>query len=167
MGWFRSNLQWNCCLALIALAIQLSLTFAHVAHDQAIVLSTISEPLLANAPAPTRNSDGLIDLFCPLCAAVRSSAAAATSSAPILPLPADPSGQAGPIASRQIAVMGGPLLFSLARGPPSFVRPSASVNLLPLARIWSRAKARPSYRCIDDYKCGRHYARTEQFRAIG
>jgi len=166
MGWVRSNLQWNSCLALIALAVQLSLTFAHVAHDQAIVLSTISQPLFARAPAPTRNSDGLIDLYCPLCAATRISTTSTTSSAPILPLP-DLSGRAGPIASPRIAIMGRPLRSGLARGPPSFVRPSVPLNLLYLARIWSLAKARPSYRCIDDCKCGRHYARTGPFSTTG
>lgn len=163
MVWFRLNLRWNSWIALIVLAIQLSLTFAHVVHDQTFVLKTNGQALFTRPPTPTQNSNGLIDLYCPLCAAVRLSSAATTSSAPVLPLP-DLYGRTAATASRHIAV-GRSSRFASARGPPLFFRPAAPLTSIYLARIWSRATARSN--CMDDYQCEHRDARIEPFRATG
>jgi hypothetical protein len=169
MGRFRSSLRGIACLTLVALAIQFALAFGHVAHGPTLRLESDRKPVLARAPA--HDSDGLVDLNCPICSAIRISAASPTSYAPPLlvmcgrPLPVM-YGRSEPIAPRQIALAERPLHFARARAPPLALRQHPVLSRYA-SRNWSRADILSGYDWIYDSKCGRCYARTERSRAIG
>jgi hypothetical protein len=91
MRWFRSNRHYGVRLALIAMALQLVLTFGHVHAPQASspdpAASTDTASLRGSGPhQPAHN--GLADVDCPTCALIQLSAMSAPSVAPSLPLPA-------------------------------------------------------------------------------
>jgi len=89
MRWFRTNRQFGGRLALIALALQLVLTFGHV-HAPTAALATAVQTSQPNGPAsqdPRHN--GLADTDCPTCALIQLSAISAPSVAPELPLPVE------------------------------------------------------------------------------
>jgi hypothetical protein len=161
MGRFRPSLRGIACLTLVALAIQFALAFGHVAHGQTLRLENDRKPVLARAPA--HDSDGLVDLYCPICTAIRISASSPTSYA--LPLPVM-YGPPEPIAPRQIALAERPLHFARARAPPLAHRQHPALSRYS-SRICSRADILSGYDWIYDSKCERCYARTERFRAIG
>jgi hypothetical protein len=167
MGRFRSNQRRIVCLTLIALAIQFALAFGHVAGDQTFRLKNDRKPVFA----PTHDSTGLVDLYCPICTTIRISAASQTSNAPPLPvmygLPLPVMyGRSEPMAPRQIVLAERPLNFARARAPPLAHRQHPVLSRYS-SRNWSRADILSEYDWICDSKCGRCYARTERFRAIG
>jgi hypothetical protein len=167
MGRFRSNQRGIVCLTLIALAIQFALAFGHVGHDRTFRLENDRKPVLGL----THDSNGLVDLYCPICTTIRISAASQTSYAPPLPvmngLPLPVMyGQSEPMAPRQIALAERPHNFARARAPP-LARRHYPVLSRYSSRNWSRADILSGYGWISDSKCGRCYARTERFRAIG
>lgn len=91
MRWFRSNRHLGARLSLIAMALQLVLTFAHVHAPQ----TAQANQLLSQAVTGSEKSDqsgrtpaGLADLDCPICALIQLSSAATPSIAPALPVPA-------------------------------------------------------------------------------
>jgi len=90
MRWFRSNRYFGARLALIAVALQLVLTFGHVhlaplmAADQE--LSSAAAGSGGSAPSD-RNRGGSADLDCPVCALLHLSAATTPAVAPVLPPP--------------------------------------------------------------------------------
>jgi hypothetical protein len=91
MRWFRSKMHFGSRLALVALALQIVLTFGHV-HP---LVPTSIDTALASAVAasdgsssrdPARN--GLADFDCPICALINLAGTSTPSAAPDLPLPA-------------------------------------------------------------------------------
>ena len=87
MRWFRTNRHFGARLALIALALQLVLTFGHV-HAPSATLTSAVQNSQSNGPAPQdQNHNGLADTDCPTCALIQLSAISAPSVAPELPLP--------------------------------------------------------------------------------
>ncbi len=89
MRWFRSNVQLGARLALIALALQLVLTFGHV-DALALTRGNSTQSLSAVQPGGSGTGDsknGLADDFCPTCALIQMSAVSTPSVAPVLPLP--------------------------------------------------------------------------------
>jgi hypothetical protein len=87
MRWFRTNGQFGARLALIALALQLVLTFGHV-HVPSAALTTAVQTSQSNGTAPQDPiHNGLADSDCPTCALIQLSAMSAPSVAPQLPLP--------------------------------------------------------------------------------
>ena len=87
MRWFRTNGQFGACLALIALALQLVLTFGHV-HAPTAALASAVKTSQSNGTAPQGpNHNGLADSDCPTCALIQLSAISAPSVAPQLPMP--------------------------------------------------------------------------------
>jgi hypothetical protein len=95
MGWLRVHLQKISCVALIALALQMALSFTHI-HVSGFVTSnkatvtaakTISPSGLPDAPAkPSKpHPVGLAD-FCALCAVSHLAGAALPVASPVLPL---------------------------------------------------------------------------------
>ena len=88
MRWFRSNRYFGARLALIAVALQLVLTFGHVhlalltAADQEISATATGS---GGSDPSDRNPSGLSDLDCPLCALLHLSAATTPALAPALP----------------------------------------------------------------------------------
>ena len=121
MRWFRSNMQFGARLALIALTLQLVLTFGHV-HTQApsTGLALLSE---AVAPGGSGSHDpadkgGLADRDCPTCALIQLVGTSTPALAPTLPLPAFN----GFITLRphaELASVIAPHFRSRARAPPS------------------------------------------------
>ena len=90
MRWFRSNMQFGARLALIALTLQLVLTFGHV-HTRApstglALLSEAGAPGGSGSHAPADR--GLADSDCPTCALIQLVATSTPAVAPTLPLPA-------------------------------------------------------------------------------
>jgi len=91
MRWFRSNRQLGARLSLIAMALQLVLTFAHVHPPQAAQANQqLSQAAIGSETSDQsgRTPAGLADLDCPICALIQLSSAATPSVAPALPLPA-------------------------------------------------------------------------------
>jgi hypothetical protein len=88
MRWFRTNRQSGACLALIALALQLVLTFGHVHAPLANGAGAAVSASQSNSTTPQDpNHNGLADTDCPTCALIQLSAISAPSVAPDLALP--------------------------------------------------------------------------------
>lgn len=87
MCWFRTSRQFGASLALIALALQLVLTFGHVqAPSVGLASAVLTAQSSGTAPHdPCHNRLG--DPVCPTCALIQLSAISAPSVAPQLPLP--------------------------------------------------------------------------------
>jgi hypothetical protein len=120
MRWFRSNMQFGARLALIALTLQLVLTFGHV-HAQ---VPSTDLALLSNAVAPGGSGShdpadrGVADSDCPTCALIQLVGTSTPALAPTLPLPA----VKGFITLRphaELASAIAPQFRSRARAPPS------------------------------------------------
>jgi hypothetical protein len=88
MRWFRDNIRHGSWLALIALAINLGLSFGHV-HA---INGRLSRPgsLVASIASPDRSQtpghsdDGKADYLCPICMAATAMASALTSAPPVV-----------------------------------------------------------------------------------
>jgi hypothetical protein len=122
MHWFRSKLQLGSRLALVALAVQLALSFGHVHLHNLVPASPTSATMgpgtVLLSEAPSHNPDGSLDTDCPICALLQLVAASAPSVTPDLPLPAN-SGSTGRQATAQLASASSPHFPFQARAPPS------------------------------------------------
>jgi hypothetical protein len=87
MRWFRTNAQFGARFALIALALQLVLTFGHVHAPSAAAATTLQNSQMDGTAPQDRNHNGLADTDCPTCALIQLSATSAPSVAPKLPVP--------------------------------------------------------------------------------
>jgi hypothetical protein len=91
MRWFRSKMQFGSRLALVALALQIVLTFGHV---HSFVPTAVDTALSSAAPASDgsssrdRSRNGLADVDCRICALINLTGISMLSVAPDLPLPA-------------------------------------------------------------------------------
>jgi hypothetical protein len=103
MRWIRSNIRFGSRVALVALGLQIVLSFGHV-HLYAVdphALASVSAGSIADPPeavspgtrAPIHKTDGSGDGFCAVCASMQLIAGSLTEAGPALPLPA----QLGPI----------------------------------------------------------------------
>jgi hypothetical protein len=92
MRWFRDNLRQGSWLALLALVVNLSLSFGHVhAADGKVVSAGLLAEIAAVAgqddgSRPSHPVDGHADLLCPICAASSAIAAGLISAPPVLPV---------------------------------------------------------------------------------
>lgn len=85
--WFRTNRHFGARLALVAVALQLVLTFGHV-HIRAAAVASAIEASHASHTAPlSPGHSGPGDSNCPVCTLIQLSAISAPSVAPELPLP--------------------------------------------------------------------------------
>jgi hypothetical protein len=91
MRWFRYTLRQGSWLALIALAINLGLSFGHFhaidgnsGRGIATVAASIASP--DDGQNPTNPSDSHADYLCPICMAAAATANALASTPPVLPL---------------------------------------------------------------------------------
>jgi hypothetical protein len=117
MRWFRTNGQFGARLALIALALQLLLTFGHVHAPAALGFTVQTSQSNGTAPqGPSHN--GLADSDCPTCALIQLSAISAPSVAPELPTPVAIDFVA-PRPSTEVAVATAPPASFRARAPPA------------------------------------------------
>jgi hypothetical protein len=98
MRWFRSNVRLGSYLALLALTVQLALSFAHVHLDgigsraagtALSLLKGTPAAALPDAPAaPSKHgSGGLADDFCAVCSLVQMAGSSVPAASPALPLP--------------------------------------------------------------------------------
>ena len=85
--WFRTNRHFGARLALVAVALQLVLTFGHVHIRAAAVASTIEASHSSHTAPLSPGHSGPGDSGCPICALIQLSAISAPSVAPELPLP--------------------------------------------------------------------------------
>ena len=124
MRWFRLNMRWGSRLAFFALAVQVVASFGHV-HLSTVALSSAPSTLadesvaaLASTHAPIHNSNGSIDLYCPICALIQLLATSAPPDAPALRLPANLA-VIGLQAPTNLALASSPHFSFQARAPPS------------------------------------------------
>jgi len=91
LHWFRSKLRQGTWLALLALTINLALSFGHVhaigskAGADQIALAA-ADTMLDVAPARGHDNDGHPDDFCPICMAAHAMGSAVTATPPALPV---------------------------------------------------------------------------------
>ncbi len=91
MRWFRSNMRRGAQLALLALGIQLALTFGHVHLDGVVFGKAAPSAITVHAglPSPDQGpkTHGSRDFDCPICALIQLAGTSAPSVAPVLPVP--------------------------------------------------------------------------------
>jgi hypothetical protein len=94
MRWFRSHISIGSRLALVAMALQLVLTFGHVHADGLMrtsaaqsVLADRTTPASPSAPNPSSKGNGSADIDCPICALIQLASTSTPSVAPALPVP--------------------------------------------------------------------------------
>jgi hypothetical protein len=123
MRWFRSNLRLGFRLALIALAVQVLLSFGHIdgcdlglASARAVVMADGS---MAAAPGKGDSGDKSRPADrCPICALIQLAATSTPSVAPALPPPA-PIGHVRLDAPDELALAATSHFLFQARAPPS------------------------------------------------
>jgi hypothetical protein len=125
MRWFRANIRFGSRLALLALALQVVLTFGHV-HVDGLVLGRSSDlssaaqmaATTANAPERSKKSQGAADYDCPICALIQLASTASPAAAPPLPIPAMIGGLRLETAD-ELEQFSAPYFAFRARGPPA------------------------------------------------
>ncbi len=122
MRWFRSNIRHGARLALLALGIQLALTFGHVHLDGGFLGKTTPEAVTLHAGLPSPDSSqkthGSADFDCPICALIQLASTSAPSVAPTLPVPTD-FVVVKPTRFAQLRRAASPDFPFQARGPPA------------------------------------------------
>jgi hypothetical protein len=123
MRWFRANTRFGSRLALVALAIQVLLTFSHIdvcdfgaSPAKAATLAVGSAPSGPGKNGPTDKSDRPVS--CPICALIQLAATAAPATAPALPLLV-PLGHVLPQAAGQLLLAASAQFPFRARAPPA------------------------------------------------
>jgi hypothetical protein len=118
MRWFRDNLRHGSWLALIALAINIALSFGHVhaigghrSEHGLIVASTDSHQ------TPGHSDDGKADDLCPICIAAASIGTALAPTPPALPVEFAEAAIDHAI-ERAVAIPPAPRAAFQSRGPP-------------------------------------------------
>jgi hypothetical protein len=123
MRWFRANTRFGSRLALVALAIQLVLSFSHIdlcdlGAGPAKAAVAAADAVLSgpgkNAPADKSDRPA----SCPICALIQLAATATPSVPPALPLPMTP-GHIRPEASGQRLLAASAQFPFRARAPPA------------------------------------------------
>lgn len=120
MGWFRKNLRMGSHLALLALAIQLVLSFSHI-HLNGVPPSQDAASIAAMDDAdgaPPKSPIAPHDLVCAVCTLLQLASSLVCPAAPALALPQqfDPAPPQSRVASSMAAL---PRLPFNARAPPS------------------------------------------------
>ena len=91
MRWFRNNIRHGSWIALIALAVNLALSFAHIhvieGHRAALGQSHVAAVALSEGrQTPGRHDDGQADYLCPTCMAAAAMGSPLALMPPVLPL---------------------------------------------------------------------------------
>jgi hypothetical protein len=121
MRWFRDNIRHGSWLALIALVINLGLSFGHV-HPINGKPAQQSSPVASIASGhsqqtPGHSDDGQADYLCPICMAATAMANALTSTPPALQVEFADASVDRPI-EPAFAVVEPPAAAFQSRGPP-------------------------------------------------
>jgi hypothetical protein len=118
MRWFRLNLHLGSRSALLALAVQVVLSFGHVHFYNPAPASRAVVTITSGAVgALGHNPDGSLDPDCAICALIQLMANSAPSVAPDLPLPAS-FGSIQLQASAELISASSPHSLFQARAPP-------------------------------------------------
>jgi hypothetical protein len=115
MRWFRDHIRHGSWFALIALAINLGLSFGHIHASYASQIAAVASP--DNGQPQGRHDGDPADLLCPICMAASAVGHALASAQPALPLAFAES----PIAltiEPAMAVPQPPRAAFYSRGPP-------------------------------------------------
>jgi hypothetical protein len=120
MRWFRDNVRHGAWLALVAIAINLALSFGHVhvagqVSDRGLIAAALG--VSDHGKAPGHSDDPQADYLCPICIASSAIANALASALPVLPLQLDATVVDRPIVPVRIAVTLPRAAFQ-SRGPP-------------------------------------------------
>jgi hypothetical protein len=119
MRWFRTHIGLGSRLALVALAVQLVLSFAHVHVADPGRAQSVAASLPAGAGGPAApKSDGPVDPGCAICGLIQLAATGTPSAAPALPLLAAP-GHIRPDAADQPRLAASAQVLFRARAPPA------------------------------------------------
>ena len=119
MRWFRTHIGLGSRLALVALAVQLVLSFAHVHVADIGRGQSVAASLPSGAGgAPPPKSDGPVDPGCAICGLIQLVASGTPSAAPALPLLVTP-GHVRPEAADQVLVAASAQFPFRARAPPA------------------------------------------------
>jgi hypothetical protein len=88
MRWFRDNIRHSSWLALIALAVNIALSFGHIhaIAGQNAPRGRIVAALAASHQGPAQGHSGDADYLCPICIAAGAMANALASTPPAIPL---------------------------------------------------------------------------------
>ena len=89
MRWFRDNIRHGSWLALVAIAINLALSFGHVhvggqVSDRGLIAAVLDAT--DHGKAPGHSDDPQADYLCPICIASGAIANAMAASPPVIPL---------------------------------------------------------------------------------
>src|SRR5579862_2173435 len=121
MRWFRDNMRQGSWLALLALVINLGLSFGHVhATDVRHAGSGFALTVVASSDADRtqdHSGDTGADCLCPICIAISAMATALASTPPVLPVAFAGLGLDRPIES-PLAFAERPTAAFQSRGPP-------------------------------------------------
>ena len=118
MRWFRSNVRSGAWCALVAMALQLALTFAHVHLRITSTAQLAAMTLPDGSSPPTKPKPRIVDEHCAVCTLIQMAGAAALVAAAWLLLPAL-------FASTRFTIRlehklaGSPPLHFQARAPPT------------------------------------------------
>ena len=121
MRWFRSNVRSGAWFALVAMALQLALTFGHLhlrvasaASAQLAAKASVTHPDGSSLPTKPR----LVDEHCGVCTLIQMAGAAVPAAAASLPLPA--LFTSAPLTTGiEHALAASPPHYFQARGPPN------------------------------------------------
>src|SRR5690348_9982900 len=123
MRWFRANTRFGSRLALVALAIQIFLSFNHIdvcdLGAQPAAAAALTDGAAPSGPgksAPADKSDRPVS--CPICALIQLAATASPSTPPALPLPVAPLHSTLEAADAFLVTAAAQVLFR-ARAPPA------------------------------------------------
>ena len=118
MRWFRTHIGLGARLALVALAVQLVLSFAHVHADLGRGQNVAASLPSGSGGPPAPKSDGPVDPGCAICGLIQLAAAGTPSAAPALPLLCAP-GHVRMEAADQLPVAASAQFPFRARAPPA------------------------------------------------
>jgi hypothetical protein len=117
MRWFRSNVRSGAWCALVAMALQLALTFAHVHLRVTSTAQLAAIALPDGSSSPTKPKPRIVDEHCAVCTLIQMAGAAAPAAAASLPLPYLFTSAPLTIGVEHQPATSPPLHFQ-ARGPP-------------------------------------------------
>jgi hypothetical protein len=90
MRWFRDNIGHGSWLALIALAVNVALSFGHVhaigghRSERGLIVAAVASP--DSQQTPYHSDDDKADILCPICTAAAAIGTALAATPPALPL---------------------------------------------------------------------------------
>jgi len=121
MRWFRDNIRHGSWLALIALAINIALSFGHVhaigghRSERGLTVASIASP--DGDQTPDHPNDGKADDLCPICMAAAAIGTALAPTPPALPVEfADTTIDRA--IEQAVAILPAPRAAFQSRGPP-------------------------------------------------